>query len=58
MFFTENSTSLASNIPAAVGYSDGCGAVRALIEAEQNRHHQSFFKGLPLPTLHARNKSR
>ena len=39
MFFTENSTSLASNIPAAVGYSDGCGAVRALIEAEQNRHN-------------------
>lgn len=38
MFFTENSTSLASNIPAAVGYSDGCGAVRALIEAEENRH--------------------
>jgi len=44
MFFTENSTSLASNIPAAVGYSDGCGAVRALIDIEQNRH--SFVEAM------------
>lgn len=36
MFFLENSTSLANNIIPAVGYSDGCGTVRALIEAEIN----------------------